>query len=160
SPQELPSDVDWASPEFWRRIDGKPVDTTWQFSGGQIRLADPSGGSASLLSPPLPSHFQLSWQYKISPKTNSGIKYRVRQFGGRWLGLEYQIIDEPLTPEAAHRKGANAAIYDLVAPAADKPNKPAGQWNRARVVARGPRVEHYLNGRLVAAVETRGPEWQ
>lgn len=154
------ANADWTSPSFWRRLDGKPVETSWQFVDDQIRLIDPSGGSASLLSPPLPAHFELSWQYKISPKTNSGIKYRVRRFGNRWLGLEYQIIDEPLTPQAAQRKGATASIYDLVAPAADKPNKPAGQWNDARVVARGSRIDHYLNGQLVAAAETRGLEWQ
>lgn len=155
-----PEDHDWVTPEFWQRIDGKPVDTSWEFSAGEIRLADPSGGSASLLSKALPPNFDLSWRYKISEKTNSGLKYRVRRFGNRWLGVEYQIIDEPLTPEAAGRKGATASIYDLVAPAADKPNKLAGQWNEARVVARDDRLEHYLNGKLVATARTGGPDWQ
>jgi predicted porin len=90
-------------------LDGKPVATSWEFADGEIRLTRPSGGSASLLSQPLPNDFDLSWQYKIAERTNSGIKYRVRRFGNQWLGIEYQIIDEPLTPEAAGRKGSTAS---------------------------------------------------
>lgn len=160
APAATPENRDWVTPEFWQRIDGNPVETSWEFSDGEVRLANPSGGQGSLLSEPLPPNFDLSWRYKISKRTNSGLKYRVRRFGNQWLGVEYQIIDEPLTPEAAQRKGATAAIYDLVGPAADKPNKAAGQWNDARVVARDDRLEHYLNGKLVAATRTHGPEWQ
>jgi hypothetical protein len=47
-----------------------------------------------------------------------------------------------------------------VAPTGDKVLHPPGQWNSARVVAIGDKIEHYLNGKLVAAAESTGPAWE
>ncbi len=159
--QSIPAapETDWSKPAFWETMDGRPVEQSWEFQDGEIRLVKPRGGRGSLLSGPLPPHFQLSWRWKINAKTNSGLKYRVRQFSGRWLGLEYQIIDYSSSSSRQASTGGTAAIYDLVAPIADKPLNPPGQWNHSRVVAIGDRVEHYLNDTLVAKVSTRGPAW-
>jgi alkaline phosphatase D len=150
-------ETDWSQPSFWDSVDGEPPESSWEFADGEIRLVRPRGGSGSLLSGPLPSNFELSWQWKIEPKTNTGLKYRVRKFGPKWLGVEYQIIDEP---PASNSKGSTASIYDLVAPSADtKLIHPTGEWNSARVVAIGNRLEHYLNGKLVTSTRTTGPVW-
>ena len=37
--------------------------------------------------------------------------------------------------------------------------KPAGQWNAVRVVARGPHVEHWLNGQKVVEYEQGSADW-
>jgi alkaline phosphatase D len=121
-------------------------------------LREPSGGNGSLLSPPTPPTFDLSFQWKIEQKTNSGLKYRVRRFGNQWLGIEYQIIDEPISRENAS-KGATAAIYDLIAVDSQRKLHPPGQWNQARIVAHRDRLEHYLNGELVSQGRTRGVAW-
>ncbi len=152
-----PPETDWHKAGFWETMDGKPVEESWQFADSEVRLIRPRGAKGSLISRPLTPHFELSWQWKIEKKTNTGLKYRVRQFGDRWLGVEYQIIDE--LPGKGTGKGATASIYDLVAPVEEKTLRPAGQWNEARVVAVGERIEHYLNGSLVAATTTRGPNW-
>ncbi len=158
--QTIPTEpeTDWHKSGFWESIDGQPVEKSWEFVESELRLVNPRGGNGSLLSPPLPSNFELSWQWKIEQKTNTGLKYRVRQFGNRWLGIEYQIIDEPIGVRAQD-KGSTASIYDLVAPAAEKPLRPVGQWNDAHVVAIGNRIEHFLNGSLVASTTTDGPAW-
>jgi alkaline phosphatase D len=152
-------ETDWAKPGFWQTTDGRPVEESWEFTEGEIRLVKPRGGKGSLVSGPLPAHFELSWQWKIEAKTNSGIKYRVRKFDGRYLGLEYQIIDYAPGSARAKSTGGTAAIYDLVPPIADLTLHPPGQWNRSRIVAIGDRVEHYLNGTLTAKMTTRGPAW-
>ena len=87
------TETDWAKPGFWQTTDGRPIEQSWEFAEAEIRLVKPRGGAGSLISGPLPAHFELSWQWKIDSKTNSGVKYRVRKFDRRWLGLEYQIID-------------------------------------------------------------------
>jgi len=150
---------DWGARSFWRTLEGETPGDSWEFVDGEVRLVEPRGGQGSLLSPPLPAHFELSWKWMIEPHANTGVKYRVRKFGGRWLGIEYQIIDEPI-PLAAVHKGSTASIYDLIAPRLDKPLQPAGAWNEGRVVAVGDKLEHYLNGVLVASTAITGPEWE
>ena len=75
-------ETDWTKPAFWESMDGRPVEESWQFENSEIGLLKPRGGRGSLLSGPLPPHFELSWRWKIEAKTNSGLKYRVRQFSG------------------------------------------------------------------------------
>ncbi len=149
-------ETDWSKPSFWETLDGSPISSSWEFADGEIRLVRPRGGSGSLLSGPLPSNFELSWQWKIEKKANTGLKYRVRKFGNKWLGIEYQIIDDSPSDNS---KGSTASIYDLVGPSASKRLNPVGQWNASRVVAIGNRIEHYLNGDLVTSTETTGPVW-
>ena len=153
---EAEPETDWSEPSFWETVDGQPAELSWEFRDGEISLVRPRGGSGSLLSGPLPASFELSWQWKLDRGTNSGVKYRVRKFGSRWLGLEYQLIDEPAD---ADDKASTASIYDLLPPAKEKQLRPAGQWNQARVVANGDHIEHYLNGQLVASARTSGPAW-
>jgi hypothetical protein len=38
--------------------------------------------------------------------------------------------------------------------------KPAGEWNSARLVVRGPHVEHWLNGTKVVEYELWSADWQ
>lgn len=152
------SEVDWLKPTFWQSQDGKPVEESWEFSNGEVRLVKSRDGNAALLSKPLPPNFELTFQWRVSPGTNSGLKYRVRQFGDLWLGVEYQMIDEPI-PLKEENKGTTASIYDLVAPSANKPLRPAGEWNEAKIIAVGDRLEHYLNGKLVTQAIANGPKW-
>jgi hypothetical protein len=42
-----------------------------------------------------------------------------------------------------------AAFYDVLPAAANKPIRPAGEWNTSRIVVRGTQVEHWLNGTKV-----------
>ncbi|MCC9601376.1 DUF1080 domain-containing protein [Stieleria sp. JC731] len=151
----------FTSADWWETLDGRPVTESWEFSENEIRLQNPRGGKGSLISPPLPSNFVLSWKWKIEDRCNTGVKYRVRRFGDHlfsnsYLGIEYQIIDEK---SGDGSKGSTASIYDLVAPNPDKVLHPAGEWNESKVVANGNQLRHYLNGQLVAEAITEGPSW-
>ncbi len=65
------------------------------------------------------------------------------------IGFEYQLIDDARNPDAArsptHRTGA---LYDMAAPTAGK-SRPPGEFNSSRIVVRGNRTEHWLNGAKV-----------
>lgn len=165
STSEQPTDtqqpINFAAAEFWQTLDGNAVSDSWQFADGEVRLVNPRGGKGSIISPELPANFELSFEWKIEEKTNTGLKYRVRKFGNQlfnnsFLGVEYQIMDDD---PASTAKGSTASIYDLIGTSADKTVHPVGQWNSARIVAIGNRLEHYLNGQLVSSTTTSGPEW-
>ena len=158
-PNNLAEPSSWLDPSFWATIDGKPIEDNWDFTGDEIRLVKPRGGSGSLLSPPLASHFTLEWKWKIEKGTNSGLKYRVHKHANKWLGLEYQIIDQN-GPSSTINKSSTGAIYDLVSPSEEKNILPPGEWNQAKVSAKGDQIQHFLNGVLIAECSTNNVEWK
>ncbi len=156
----------WAEPTFWKTLNQSDTLTGWEFRDGEISLVRP-GATGSILSEPVPSDFELSFEWKIAEKVNSGVKYRVRKHGapywtsaykgsGYW-GFEYQIYDRKPNTDALHATGS---IYDLASADSDEVVNPPGEWNVAKIVANGSTVEHYLNGSLVSSIIAEGPEWE
>jgi hypothetical protein len=98
--------------------------------------------------------FELTFEWKVAPGANSGIKYNVSEAMSTAappvhaaLGFEYQILDDDLHPDA--RNGPNrtaGALYDLVPPDPDKILRPVGTFNEGRIVFRDGHGEHWLNG--------------
>jgi len=101
-------------------------------------------------------NFELKLEWKASEAGNSGIKYNVSDSLSTAhepvyaaLGFEYQLLDDERHPDSEEPSHRSAALYDLIAPGEQKSLNPAGEWNRARLVFRGPRGEHWLNGEKV-----------
>ena len=117
------------------------------------------GGGGDLVTKESFKDFELSVDFRLTPCANSGIKYFYDR--GRFGGTceEYQILD-PGHPDSRHGKNGNrrvASLYDMIPANADKIVKPAGEWNTARILAKGNHVEHWLNGQKVLEYE-RGSE--
>lgn len=100
--------------------------------------------------------FELTWEWKVTPGANSGVKYNVSEElsvaqapNHAALGFEYQILDDDRHEDGqlpSHRAGA---LYDLVAPGSRKQLRPVGEWNQSRVIFRGNHGEHWLNGQKI-----------
>lgn len=109
------------------------------------------------------SDFELIVDFKITKGANSGIKYFFTKYSkGGWLGLEYQIIDDQNHPDAKLGINGNrklATLYDMF-PAKNTKAKPVGEWNRARIVSKGTKVEHYLNGKKVLSFDRASKEYK
>lgn len=102
--------------------------------------------------------FELSWEWRLAPEANNGVKYLVTASRPSAPGIEYQMIDDLAEKwRTLPEKSRTASFYEVLAPAADKPVRPAGEWNASRIVVRGRHVEHHLNGRLVLAYELGSP---
>ena len=100
------------------------------------------------------SDFDLSWEWRISPAGNNGLKYLVTEERPSAPGQEYQMIDDARNADAKvgpHR--ATGSFYDVLPPSEDKPLKPVGEWNLSRVLIQGNHVEHWLNGKKVLEYE-------
>jgi len=62
------------------------------------------------------------------------------------VGFEYQMIDDSRHKDAQRGgKYQAGALYDMI-PASKPAAKTPGEWNEGRIVVRGDRIEHWLNG--------------
>ena len=75
------------------------------------------------------------------------------------IGFEYQITDNAANPDATANGALHqtAALYDMIAASKDV-TRPAGEFNRGRIVVIGDRFEHWLNGQKVAEGSLKAPE--
>lgn len=100
------------------------------------------------------SAFDLSFEFKLTPGANSGVKYFVtltENNQGSAIGLEYQLLDDTLHPDARQGRDGNrtlASLYDLIkANKTSRFTRQPGHWNTGRIVVYpNDHVEHYLNG--------------
>lgn len=112
--------------------------------------------------------FELKVDFRITQGANSGIKYYVdtelNKGGGSAIGLEYQILDDAVHPDArlGRIEGIRtmASLYDLIRADPDKPVNPIGQWNSAHIVSKNNHVEHWINGVKVLEYERGSPEFR
>lgn len=135
----------------------------WEIKNGELSVVASNGkeseNGGDIVTNENFSDFELSVDFKITTGANSGIKYFVdtelNKGEGSAIGLEYQILDDKNHPDAKLGTNGNrttASLYDLIR--ADNNNtggkgksfKGVGQWNNARIVVKGQRVEHWLNG--------------
>ncbi|MDB6033410.1 MAG: hypothetical protein JWM16_3748, partial [Verrucomicrobiales bacterium] len=128
----------------------KAAGENWTVEDGAIKRTG-SGGNLQYDAETMPDNFELRFQWKIAASAHSAVIYRPG-------GYQYHIVDnrEPVPREA--RKMA-AGIYDFIGPSVDK-TKPVGEWNEARILCVGTKVEHWLNGEKVVAFDYAAPEWE
>jgi hypothetical protein len=135
--------------------------TRWVVDNGLLTLkpgdSSDTRGARDIISDTAYDQFELAWEWRISPGGNSGVKYFVLEDRESAIGHEYQVIDDEKHPDAkVGAKRQTAAFYDVL-PAANRPLKPAGEWNESRVIVKGKTVEHYLNGTKVLTYELASP---
>lgn len=147
---------DGRSLEGWRpygKPAGTPVGAGWKAEGGLLhKLPGVKGGD--IVTVKAYTDFELEWTWRLAKDANNGVKYCVSEARPGAPGYEYQMIDDQ-SPKwnKLHAKALTASFYEVLAPAADKPLKPAGEWNASRIVVRGDHVEHWLNGKKVLEYE-------
>ncbi|HET8655356.1 MAG TPA: DUF1080 domain-containing protein [Longimicrobiaceae bacterium] len=147
---------------YWTVADG----TIHKLASGQVPVqadGQPLVG-ADLMTEKTYRDFDLVFDWKISPGGNSGVKYNVDEKlstsyppNNAALGFEYQVLDDARHPDGklpTHRSGA---LYDLVAPNAQKQLNPVGQWNHSEIILRGNHGEHWLNGKKVVEYDLGTP---
>jgi sugar phosphate isomerase/epimerase len=134
----------------WRAY-GKPgpIGPGWKAKGGLLhKLAGIPGGD--IVTAGSFGDFELSWEWRLAKGANNGVKYFVSDQRPAAPGHEYQMIDDDSERwRDLPGKDKTASFYQVLPPAADKPLRPPGEWNRSRIVVQGDRVEHWLNGRMV-----------
>ena len=100
--------------------------------------------------------FELSFEWKIKEKGNSGVKYRVRQYGKQMLGCEYQIQDD--APNTSDRQ-STGSLYAVYEPTKNRKTNPVGSWNVSKIMVCGNKIEHWLNGEKVVDASVASWDW-
>lgn len=106
-------------------------------------------------------NFEFAFDWKISPKGNSGVMFRVTEEFEQpyYSGPEYQVIDDAgysPKPTDLQLTGAN---YDMHV-TSQKDLKPVGEWNSSKLVVNGNHVEHWLNGQKIVEYELNSDDWK
>jgi len=153
--------------EGWRspKSDNFPVKG-WTMGDGVLSTVENGGeesaGGGDIITRNRYSDFELTVDFKITTGANSGIKIFVQPnlspidkitgkpaAVGSAIGIEFQILDDKVHPDAKLGKDGNRTIgslYDLISAPADKKVKPVGEWNHARILSKGSHVTFWLNG--------------
>ncbi|CAG4988315.1 hypothetical protein DYBT9275_00052 [Dyadobacter sp. CECT 9275] len=167
-PTEIAKKGKWVSLFDGKSFDGwhsylkKEVLPQWKIEDGAIMLSEKGGGD--LLTNKAYENFELELEWKISEGGNSGIVYHVREDpafkSADVTGLEMQVLDNERHPNA--KQGADrtaGSLFDMVAPSDSTACKPAGEWNKARLVVNNSKAEHFLNNKKIVQYQIGGAEW-
>lgn len=152
----------------------------WQIKNGCLEVL-PSGGGEStnggdIVTEKKYKNFVLELDFQMTEGANSGIKYFVdtelNQGAGSSIGCEFQILDDQRHPDAKMGVNGNrtlGSLYDLIKADGQvfNPYLPNtkyvngfDQWNRARVVVQGNKVQHFLNGIKIVEYERNTQMWK
>ena len=128
----------------WQGWNGDEVNGAWRLTNGELCPA--RGVRVNLATRERFGDFELELEWKASPGANSGIFYRAVTSRDPipQTSPEYQVVDDS-TADGRKPITAAGSIYGVVAPS-NKRLQPVGEFNLTRIVVKGPRVEHWLNG--------------
>lgn len=142
----------------------------WKIEGGELIVIKSDGREArnggDIITKEKYGNYELTLEAKLTPGANSGVKYfvteRLPKSPGSAIGLEFQILDDDLHPDAKMGKNGNRTIgslYDLI-PATSKTPRAIGEWNQVRIISKNNKVEHWLNGSKVVEYERGSPAFR
>jgi hypothetical protein len=129
----------------WTMLGGKLE--AWGADNGILYTSGKGGGW--LMTEKEYADFEIMLEYKVPEKGNSGVALRAPLEGDpAYKGMEIQILNDSWYK--ANYKGLKPAqltgsIYDVVPPAKEV-TKPAGEWNKMHITAKGRHVTVVLNG--------------
>jgi len=147
---------DGSTLDGWQKRDGSESKNWIAEDGTLFRKS----GGGDLYHKDWYRDFELTFEWKISEKGNSGVKYRVHQFGKQMLGCEYQIQDDmPNKKKEGFGRHSTGALYAVYEPSKKRKTNPVGEWNKSKIVVSGNKIEHWLNGEKIVDASVASLDW-
>jgi len=154
----------------WHNYNKTTIGTGWKVSDNAIMLdavKNPDGSwqakdGGDIVTQDEYENFELNLEWKISPCGNSGIIYNVVESKDHdyvWqTGPEMQVLDNTCHPDARFVTHKAGDLYDFIE-CKYVTVKPAGEWNKVRIIKNNGHVEHWLNGVKVVEYEMDKDKW-
>lgn len=120
-----------------------------------------SGAGGDLVTVEQFANFELEFEWMVTRGGNSGVFYRIDpDVEVTYMSApEYQVLDDAVHRDGQSRLTSAGAAYGLY-PSPTGHTRSVGEWNSARLVVDGARVEHWLNGTQTAQYELWSPDWE
>ena len=122
-------------------------------------------GNKSLISDQTYTSFEIKFEWKLSPNSNSGFMWGVfegDEFDAPYLtGPEIQIIDADIYGDDKENQiHTTGSLYDMIAPD-HVMSKPAGEWNSYHIIIDQEENKGSVihNGMEINRFPLHGPEW-
>lgn len=155
----------------WRGYNKEVVPSLWVVEDGTIKLNGAGGGEAQennggdLIFASKLKNFEFEFEWKISEGGNSGVFILVQEVKGEQAYLsapEYQVLDNERHPDAKLGVDGNrmsASLYDMI-PAKPQTAKPAGEWNKSKILCYKGTVVYSLNDVNVVEYHLWTNQWK
>lgn len=146
----------------WKSFQGKEI-SGWKIIDGILNnsgVGSDHGGD--IVTRKKYQDFELSLEWKVGSKSNSGIFYHVNDKLGKAIyesGPEYQLIDDKGWPEKLDDSQYSGANYAMHAPK-NAVVKNLNEWNKTRIVIEGSHVQHFLNDVKVVEYNLWDADWK
>ena len=141
----------------------------WEIKNGTLSVnpaTKTANGGGDIVTVEKYTNFELSIDFIYTKGANSGIKYFVDIESNNGslssIGCEYQVLDDINHPDAKAGINGNrtlAGVYDLIPPKNVKDNG-IDNWNTAKIVVDGNKVQHWLNGQMTVEYERGNDKWR
>ena len=148
---------DGKTTEGWRGYMQDTMPSGWQVVDGVLARVAPA---RDIVYQEKFKNFELLVDWRIAPRGNSGIFYRGIEGPEAiyYSAPEMQVLDDTGHADGQSELTSAGAVYGLY-PAPRGIVKPVGEWNTARILVQGNHVEHWLNGKRIAAYELGSADW-
>ena len=153
----------------WRGYNKDHFPTGWEIVDGTIHVIGSGKGEAGeggdILFDNKFRDFELELEWKVSEGANSGIFYLAREVPEDpvWKSApEMQILDNEKHPDAKLGVDGNraaGALYDLI-PGNMEVVKPAGEWNKVKILVYKGTIVHFVNDQQVLEYHLWTDDWK
>ncbi|MES2830203.1 MAG: DUF1080 domain-containing protein [Bacteroidota bacterium] len=156
---------DGQSTSGWHTYGKTAASNKWKADAGTLHFVPSAeGDGGDLVTDKAYSNFHLKIDWKVAPKSNSGIIFYVqddqKKYGATYLtGPEMQVLDNDGHPDGKITKHRAGDLYDIIK-SSSEPVKPVGEWNTAEIISNKGSLELKLNGVTVVKTTLWDQNWK
>lgn len=156
--------------EEWGDVAGGEFPSKcWERTDGALHALAPRTAFHDLRSAREFGDFEFTWEFKLAPGANSGVKYLLYKIDewsrpgaagtqARARGFEFQLIDPAADDARKDPTHVTGALYGILAPSRRIPDAADGRFHSAAILRHGSKVTHRIDGVVVLEASLDSPE--